>query len=65
MQTQNDIVSISNVFSKVTTNKIYEISHGYSAYNANAIAGEIYHAKQKDGTRIGGYEFKNLDELRL
>lgn len=60
MQTQNDIVSISNVFSKVTTNKIHDISHGYSSFSANAIAGEIYHTKQKDGTRIGGYEFKNL-----
>lgn len=60
IQPQNDIVSISNVFSKLTINKIHDISHGYSAYNANAIAGEINHVKQKDGTRIGGYKFQNL-----
>lgn len=60
MVTKNDIVSISNVFSKVTTNKINDISHGYYAYNANAIIGETNHAKQKDGTRIGGYKFQNL-----
>ncbi len=60
MQAKNDIVSISNVFSKITINKIHDISHGYSAYNANAIIGETNHAKQKDGTRIGGYKFQNL-----
>ena len=60
MQTKNNIVSVSNIFSKVTTNKIHDISHGYSAYNANAIIGETNHAKQKDGTTIGGYKFQNL-----
>ncbi len=60
MQTKNDIVSVSNIFSKVIINKIYDISHGYSAYDAYAIIGETNHVKQKDGTRIGGYEFKNL-----
>lgn len=56
----NDFVSISNVFSKVTTNKIYDVFHGYPAYYANAIMGELNHGKQKDGTRIGGYKFQNL-----
>ena len=57
MQTKNNIVSISNVFSKAT---IDNISLDYSAYNANALIGETNHAKQTDGTRIGGYEFQNL-----
>lgn len=48
------------VFSKVKTNKIREIFHGYASYNANAIMGETYHGKQKDGSLIGGYKFQNL-----
>lgn len=57
---RNNTISISNIYSKVTTNKICDTFHGSVAYNANAIIGETYHAKQQDGTRIGGYEFKNL-----
>jgi hypothetical protein len=60
MLAKNDIVSMSNVFSKVKTNKIREIFHGYASYNANAIMGETYHGKQKDGSLIGGYKFQNL-----
>ena len=60
MLAKNDIVSISNVFSKVKTNRIREIFHGYASYNANAIMGETYHGKQKDGSLIGGYKFQNL-----
>lgn len=60
MLTQNDVVKISDVFSKVTVDKIHESSHGFSNYNANAIIGETYHGKQKDGTIIGGYKFQNL-----
>lgn len=47
-------VSIINVFSKVTTNKIRDISHGSFAYDANAIIGCTLKAK------IGEYDFINL-----
>jgi len=60
MSVINNTISVSNIFSKVKTNKINDSTHGYSAYHANAIIGETNHAKQKDGTRIGGYEFNNL-----
>ena len=56
----NNIVSISNIFSKVTTNKINVVSHGYATYTANAIMGATSHAKQKDNSVIGGYKLHNL-----
>jgi len=52
--------SMTNVFSKVSVNKIYDTNHGYSAYIANAIAGEVYHGKQSDGTVVGGCKFENI-----
>lgn len=60
MSTRNDIVSISNVFSEITTNKIQDVSHGYFAYEANAIIGETHQAKQSNGAVFGGYSFENL-----
>lgn len=60
MTARNNIVSISNIFSKVTTNAINVISHGYATYTANAIMGTTSHGKQKDGSVIGGYKLNNL-----
>ncbi|MGM9642067.1 MAG: hypothetical protein ACI3XI_02540 [Eubacteriales bacterium] len=57
---KNETVSVSNVFSKVTTNIINDTSYGYSAYNAGAIFGEMNHFKQQDGSITGGYRFENL-----
>ena len=57
---RDNIISISNIFSKVTINKVHNVFHGYSAYRANAIIGETYHGKQADGSVKGGFEFKNL-----
>ena len=56
----NNTVTIANIFSKVAVNKIYDVFHGYHAYHANAIIGETSHAKQTDGSVIGGFQFRNL-----
>lgn len=52
----NNTISVSNVFSRVTVNKIHDYFHGYSAYTANAIAGELDTGYRESG----GYQFKNL-----
>ncbi len=52
----NNTISVSNLYSRVTVNKIHDSFHGYSAYTANAIAGVLDTGFREKG----GYQFKNL-----
>ncbi len=60
LSARKEIVSISNIFSKVTTNKIYDGVHRNFAYNVYAIIGETGQIKQQDGTLVDGFHFESL-----
>ena len=54
--TDYNSLTLTNVFSKVTVNKIHDYFHGYSAYTAYAIAGKTYPVMSERG----GCQFENL-----
>ena len=52
----NEKVTLKNIFSRVTVNKIHDHFHGYSAYTASAIVAEVTGMIQGNG----GFHFENL-----
>ena len=52
----NEKVTMKNVFSRVTVNKIHDNFHGYSAYTASVIAAEVGGVIRENG----GFHFENL-----
>lgn len=52
--------SMTNVFTKITINKIKDDFHGYPAYTANAILGDSYYYAFKDQPSAIGYKFENV-----
>lgn len=56
----DEAFSITNIFSKVTVDKIYDVSHGYPAYTAYAVIGDAYYPFSNDNSLSSGYSMENV-----